>query len=128
MVGMYLRILVLIEEVTIYSPVAVDVYGYKYEVLLLLVRIQLCVRESDDAGSLEHQAYQIYGNKLVSSLRVDLHGQSWKTIVNKEEIAFRPVGVIRSSGFDEKSVGPRFYTFVRGVKSNNITNALTLTA
>jgi hypothetical protein len=105
MVGMYLRILILI--VTFYFRAAVSIYGYEYEVLLL-VRIQICVRESDDAGSLEHQANQIYGNKLVSSLRVDLHGQSWKTIVNKEEIAFRPVGVMRSSGFDEKSVGPRF--------------------
>jgi hypothetical protein len=114
MVGMCLRILILIEEVTIYFRAIVDIYGYEYEVLLLLVRIQLCVRESDDAGSLEHQAYQIYGNKPVSFLRVDHHGQSWKIIVNKEEIAFRPVGVIRSSGFDEKSVGPRFYTFVRG--------------
>jgi hypothetical protein len=108
MVGMYLRILILIEEVTICFPAAVDIYGYEYEVLLLLVRIQLCVRESDDAGSLKHHADQIYGNKTFSSLRVDLHGQSWKTIVNQEEIAFRPVGVIRSSGFDEKIVGPRF--------------------
>ena len=32
-------LLILIEEVTIYFPAVVDIYGYKYEVLLHLVRI-----------------------------------------------------------------------------------------
>ena len=112
MVGIYL--LILIEEVTICFPAAVDIYGHEYEALLLLVRIQLCVRESDDAGSLKHQANRIYGNRTVSSLRVDIHGQLWKTIVHEKEIAFRLVGMILSSGFDEKMEGPQFQTSVRG--------------
>ena len=32
-------LLILIEEVTIYFPAVVDIYGYKYEVRLCLVRI-----------------------------------------------------------------------------------------
>jgi hypothetical protein len=36
---MEIFLLVLIEEVTIYFPVAVNKYGHEYEVLLLLVRI-----------------------------------------------------------------------------------------
>jgi hypothetical protein len=37
---------------------------------------------------------------------VDLHGQSWKAMVQKEEIACRIVDVIFSSDFDEKLEWP----------------------
>lgn len=51
---------ILIEKVTFYFPFVIDIYGHEYEVLPLLVRIEICVCESNNAGSLEHQANTIY--------------------------------------------------------------------
>ena len=60
-------LLIPIEEVTVYLPVAVDIYGWPrtrssspWPYDLHLIRIQFCVRESNDAGSLKHQAIDTY--------------------------------------------------------------------
>lgn len=78
-VGIYL--LILIEEVTFYLPLVVDIYGYEYELFFLHVRRYLRVRKSNNTGSLEHQANIIYARPILG--RVDLHGQPWKTKVQK---------------------------------------------
>jgi hypothetical protein len=50
-----LRILFLIQEVPVYESVTGDKYRHENEILLL-VRIQRCVRRSNDARSLSHHA------------------------------------------------------------------------
>ena len=106
-------LIILIKEITLYFPVKADIYSHENEVLLLLVRIQLCIRKSNDAGSLKHRAKEIYG-RFASLLRIDLHSQSWKIKLEKEEIASRCVDMILCGDLDEKPERPRMLTAVRG--------------
>jgi hypothetical protein len=50
----------LIKKVADYHSGIADKYGHKNEIPLL-VRIQECVRESNDAGSLKYHAVMIHG-------------------------------------------------------------------
>jgi hypothetical protein len=71
-----LGILVLIYGVAVYQSDSADKYGHENEVLLLVVRIQRCICEPNDTGSLKHRAIRIHG-RLVSGIRLKLR-QSWR--------------------------------------------------
>ena len=49
----------LMEEVMFCFSFVVDIYGHEYEVPVLFVCIEVCVRKTNNAGSLEHQANKI---------------------------------------------------------------------
>ena len=117
----------LIEEVTFCFPLVVDVYGHEYEVLVPFVRIEVRVRESNDAGSLKHQANKIYQRLVWGLGRVDLHGQSWKIMLKNEEVILRSIGVRDVIDFYDKRKWPLFGTSVKGVISNEYYECATLT-
>lgn len=97
----------------LYFPHKANIYSHKNEVLLFLVWIQLCICKLNSAGSLKHQMNEIY-RRFPLVLRIDFHSQLWKIELEKEEIAFRCVGMILCSDLDEKPERPRMLTAVRG--------------
>ena len=53
-------LILLIEGVTFYFFLLIDIYGHKNEVSLLIIHIEVCVHKLNDAGCLKHQVNKIY--------------------------------------------------------------------
>ena len=69
----------------------IDIDGHKNEVSLLIIHIEVCVHKLNDAGCLKHQVNKIYLRLVLGW--VDLHGQSWKIMLENEKVVLRFIGV-----------------------------------
>ena len=69
----------------------IDIDGHKNEVSLLIIHIKVCVHKLNDAGCLKHQVNKIYLRLVLGW--VDLHGQSWKIMLENEKVVLRFIGV-----------------------------------
>jgi hypothetical protein len=107
----------LIENVAVYQSGIADKYGHENEIPLLLVRIQECVRESNDAGSQKYHVMMIHG-RSIWRIRIDFHSYSWKAKLQNKEIASRFVRVIFFIDSDYKHEWPRFSATFRSRQSN----------